>query len=105
MRRGFALFEVVAVLALLAVIGALVVPAILRNRVEVSAALFHESDNDQDGNLDYGLLSELANTPLVDLGGGGTKQGYVFQASASLAPSEFIWFPVAIPSGPAGSGR
>jgi len=103
-RRGFALFEVVAVLAILAVIAAIVVPGILRNRVRVSAATFRESDDDQDGNLDYGLLSELANTPLVDLGGGGAKQGYVFQASASFAPSEFIWFPVANP-GPVGTER
>ena len=47
--------------------------------IGTSYAVFREGDKeDDDGNLDYGMLSELNNTKVVDsVIGSGTKQGYV----------------------------
>jgi hypothetical protein len=69
-------------------------------------SIFREGDKEHDGNLDYGMLSELANTGLVDsVLGSGTKQGYTFQATYSFATSEFLWFGVANPTIPGTSGE
>jgi hypothetical protein len=60
---------------------------------------YREGDKDDDGNLDYGMLSELNNTRLVDsVIGSGTKAGYFFQASGSANTSEYLWFGLANPS-------
>jgi hypothetical protein len=54
---------------------------------------FREGDAEQDGNLDYGMLSELAATGLIDAEvGTGTKAGYRFSANYSFTTSEFLWF-------------
>ena len=53
--------------------------------IATSESCFREGDKDEDGNLDHGMLSELANTKLVDsVLGTGTKSGYTFQASYSF---------------------
>ena len=66
--------------------------------VAISARVFREGDKERDGNLDYGMLSELNNTQLVDsIIGSGTKQGYNFQATYSFTSSEFLWFATANP--------
>src|SRR5262249_17271831 len=46
-------------------------------------AVFHEGSQEQDGNLDYGLLTELSNVALIDsVLGQGMKQGYSYGVDA-----------------------
>jgi hypothetical protein len=107
-------------LGVLALLGAVVAPRWIRararsNESEAIASLkkivtaeqiFHECDKEQDGNLDYGMLSELSNAGLVDaVLGSGTRSGYVFQACYSPSCSEFLWFGTADPEEPRVSGR
>jgi prepilin-type N-terminal cleavage/methylation domain-containing protein len=111
-RQAFTLLELMIVIALLSVIAALMVPNLVASRkagyeagalgalkaVSTTEVIFREGDKEKDGNFDYGMLSELANANLVDsMLGGGTKQGYRFQASYSFARSEFLWFGIATP--------
>jgi hypothetical protein len=73
--------------------------------ITTSQSVFREDDKEKDGNLDYGMLSELSNAGLVDsVLGKGSKQGYSFQASYSFTTSEFLWFAVANPQVPTSSG-
>jgi hypothetical protein len=66
---------------------------------------FRENDRDGDGNLDYGMLSELAKAGLVDAElGSGTKSGYLFRATYSFTTSEFLWFATAEPEVPTVTG-
>jgi type II secretory pathway pseudopilin PulG len=63
-----------------------------------SESVFREGDKENDGNLDYGMLSELSATNLVDgVLGSGTKYGYRFVAAYSFTTSEFLWFAVGQP--------
>ena len=74
--------------------------------IMTSEAVFREGDKEVDGNLDYGMLSELSNTTLVDaVLGSGTKQGYLFEASYSYATSEFLWWATASPEKPGETGE
>ena len=71
-----------------------------------SEAIFREKDSEHDGNLDYGMLSELNDAQLVDEAlGSGRKQGYVFEASYSFLTSEFLWFATANPRAPGLTGE
>jgi hypothetical protein len=105
--------------ALLAVVGALLLPELAQARRagnETSAigalktifqaeSVFRETDREKDGNLDYGMLSELTNTGLLDAElGSGTKQGYLFQATYSFSTSEYLWFAAANPEAPGRTG-
>src|SRR4051812_37848688 len=103
-RSGFTWIDLVIVLSILVLIAAVSIPNLLASRKhgnEASAigslkslasaeARFREGDKENDGNLDYGMLSELLATGLVDQDlGSGTKKGYLFQATYSFSTSEF----------------
>jgi type IV pilus assembly protein PilA len=73
--------------------------------IATSETIFREGDKDEDGNLDYGMLSELDRARLVDsVLGSGTKQGYGFAASYSYTSPELLWFGVANPVIPPTTG-
>jgi hypothetical protein len=74
--------------------------------ITTSQAIFREGDKEQDGNLDYGMLTELSNVTLVDaVLGSGTKQGYFFRAAYSPTTSEFLWWGTASPQKPGETGE
>src|SRR5438105_4834151 len=110
---AFTLIELMIVIAIIAIIAAIAIPNLLAARkhanetaaigalktIGTSQAIFREGDKERDGNLDYGMLSELNATSLVDsVLGSGTKQGYLFQAVYGFSTSEFLWFGVANPA-------
>jgi competence protein ComGC len=114
-RGGFSWIDLVIVLSILALIAAVSIPNIMASRKHgneataigcmkalcTAEAKFRESDAEHDGNLDYGMLSELATTGLVEPElGSGTKRGYLFQATYSFQTSEFLWFGTADPVEP-----
>src|SRR2546423_1539293 len=68
-------------------------------QINVQEILFRDGDKEEDGNNDYGMLSELSNTGLIDaVLGSGTKNGYIFQAAYSPTTSEFLWWGMATPT-------
>jgi prepilin-type N-terminal cleavage/methylation domain-containing protein len=112
-KKGFTLIELMIVIAIIAIIAAIAIPNLIQARKhgnEASAigalkttataeAIFREGDKEKDGNLDYGMLSELNNTQMIDsVLGSGTKQGYFFFACYSFKTSEFLWFAAANPA-------
>ncbi|MBI3724176.1 tetratricopeptide repeat protein [bacterium] len=67
--------------------------------------LFRDGDKEQDGNDDYGLLTELKNTGLIDsVLGSGTKQGYMFLGAYSPKTGELLWFNSGNPALPGSTG-
>jgi hypothetical protein len=107
------------VVTIIALVATIAIPNMLASRKmanETSAiaslkqimnaeTMFQVGDKEQDGNADYGMLSELVNTSVVDnILGQGTKAGYMFQASYSFTTSEFMWMAIGNPVVPAGTG-
>lgn len=74
--------------------------------LSTAQVLFREGDKDQDGQLDYGTLEELAKTQIIDaVLGSGTKQGYRFECRPSAKTPEFLWAATATPVDGVGPGR
>lgn len=118
-RRAFTLIELMIVIAILAIIMAIAIPNLLQARkaANESSAIgalkttitaegfFRDGDKEDDGNVDYGMLSELSNVQLIDVVlGAGTKSGYLFSATYGFTTSEFLWFGVANPALPQQTG-
>jgi len=111
-ERGFTLIELMIVLAIISIIAAIGIPSMLQARkqgneasaiaalkqIATAETIFRERDSENDGNLDFGMLSELKTTTLMDfVVGSGTKQGYSIQATYSFLSSEYLWFACANP--------
>jgi prepilin-type N-terminal cleavage/methylation domain-containing protein len=110
--RGFTLIELLMVVTIIAVVAAIAIPNLMQSRKHADEGsaiaslhsivgeqtLFREGDKEHDGNIDYGMLSELMNANLLDtVLGSGTKQGYRFTVSYSMTSSDFLWFGTATP--------
>lgn len=69
-------------------------------------AIFREGDKDQNNELDYGTLAQLAKAQLVDnVLGTGKKQGYVFECKPGKESPEFLWWATATPEKPGETGN
>jgi type IV pilus assembly protein PilA len=109
---GFTLIELLLVVTIISIVAALAIPSIVQARKQAhegsaigsmrqiltAETMFRESDMEHDGNIDYGMLSELNNTQLLDsVLGSGTKAGYAFSVTYSFSSSDFLWFGTANP--------
>jgi hypothetical protein len=114
-KSGCSCWTVGIALALLFVIAGIAIPNLVHvhhdhaqsaaigalKTLQTSQAIFREGDKANDGNLDYGTLSELSATQMIDsVLGSGLKQGYLFTATYSPTTSEFLWFATANPTPP-----
>jgi hypothetical protein len=74
--------------------------------IATAESIFREGDRDGNGALDYASLAQLGRAQLIDaVLASGTKDGYLFEATASTSTSEFLWFATARPIKPGWSGE
>jgi len=118
-RRAFTLVELIMVLAIVALLVVITVPNVIESRkhanhgaavgglktIIVSEALFREQDREQDQNFDYGTLREMSDVGVLEpIIARGRQSGYDFEVAYSTITSEFLWFGLANPAVPAGTG-
>ncbi|MDC3378873.1 prepilin-type N-terminal cleavage/methylation domain-containing protein [Planctomycetota bacterium] len=119
LHQGFTLIEVMVVISIIAIILAIGIPSLVSSRklanetsaigalkaVATQETLFRENDSDGDGAPDYGTLTELSTTSLVDsVLGSGTTQGYAVAVAYSTTSPETLWYAVANPILAGGTG-
>lgn len=112
-RKSFTLVELIIVIAVIAIVLAIAIPNLIAARkhsqenaavgclktITASQTLFKEADKEEDLNFDYGRLSELSATNVIDsVIGSGTKGGYIYQVEYSTLSSDFLWFGMANPA-------
>jgi hypothetical protein len=119
-RSGLTRLDLGIVLGLAALVAALSLPNLAAQRkwqneshalrtlraISTAESVFRESDKENDGNLDYGTLTELVEAGLVPSElASGELEGYRFQVGYSLTTSEFLWFATAEPLIPGATGE
>lgn len=112
-KNGFNIVDLALLAGIAVIVAAVSLPNLVQSRkrgneataigalktIATSEAIFREGDKENDGDLDYGMLSELDATKVIDhVLGSGTKQGYFFEAAYSVTTSEFLWFATANPA-------
>jgi type II secretory pathway pseudopilin PulG len=118
-RSGLTIVEMIIVVSVIALIAIISIPGLLSSRkysnetsaiaslrlIATSQTLFREGDKDGNGQANYGTLAALSNVGLIDgVVGSGRKHGYLIQAGPSTTAPETLWFAVANPISPGGSG-
>jgi type II secretory pathway pseudopilin PulG len=116
---GLSYLEYLLVFILLLLLIAIALPNLMAQRkleneaaamsalraITSAQAMFREGDLEHDGDLDYGMLSELVSSGVADPDlGSNEKKGYTFEATYSFTTSEYLWFGTARPARPGVTG-
>lgn len=118
-ERGFSLVELLVVVIIIAVVAAIAIPSLLASRRAANEAsaiasmrTIHSAQTTYfsvvGGNQNFGSLSDLGNTQLLDplLGGAETtsKSGYTFTISRAASAPYLLYCSTGLPDTFGGSG-